>query len=48
VGQTLRYTRSLEIRQLDVPAGAAKDMRAFFDRIFGDERNLAVLKKAAI
>jgi hypothetical protein len=42
----LRYTRTLEVRQLSVPAAKADELKRFFRAIEGDERNPAVLKKA--
>ncbi len=41
----LRYTRTLEIRELSVPAARADQLRKFFRVIESDERNPAVLKK---
>jgi Transglutaminase-like superfamily len=46
-GHTLKYTRTLEIKQLSVPASQAEQLKAFYRDIAGDERNSAVLKKAA-
>jgi hypothetical protein len=45
IGQTLRYTRSLEIRELGVPAEKARELREFYRTISKDERRLAVLKR---
>ena len=45
-GNVLRYTRSLEVKELSVPAAKAEPLRNFFRAIEGDERNSAVLKKA--
>jgi hypothetical protein len=45
VGNKIRYTRMLEIRQLSVPAADARDLREFNRTIFGDERRAAVLKR---
>ena len=42
----LRYTRTLEVRELSVPAAKADQLRSFFRVIEGDERNPAVLRKA--
>jgi len=47
VGHTLRYSRTLEIRQLSVPAGNADDLKKFYRIIANDERNAAVFKLAA-
>ena len=46
VGRVLRYTRSLEIRNLSVPVEKAIVLRDFYRVISGDERMLAVLKRA--
>jgi hypothetical protein len=46
-GQTLRYTRSLEIRQLSVPADKARELREFYRSVSIDERRFAVLKRIA-
>jgi hypothetical protein len=46
VGRVLRYTRSLEIRNLSVPVEKAIMLRDFYRAISGDERMLAVLKRA--
>jgi len=46
VGRTLHYARALEIRQLSVPASQAEDLRQFYRIIAGDERGMAVLKRA--
>jgi Domain of Unknown Function with PDB structure (DUF3857)/Transglutaminase-like superfamily len=45
-GHTLKYTRTLEIKELAVPAAKAEQLKAFYREIAGDERNSAVLKKA--
>ena len=45
-GRVLRYTRTLEVKELSVPASKADSLRQFFRTIYGDERNSAVLKKA--
>jgi transglutaminase-like putative cysteine protease len=44
-GNVLRYTRTLEVKQLSVPVAGADRLRKFFRVIEGDERNPAVLKK---
>jgi transglutaminase-like putative cysteine protease len=46
-GRTLRYTRTLEIKDLSVPVGKADQLRAFYRIIAGDERNSAVLKRVS-
>ena len=45
-GHTLRYTRTLEIKELSVPVNKMDDLRKFYRVIAGDERNTAVLKPA--
>jgi hypothetical protein len=45
-GSVLRYTRTLEVKELSVSAAKAEALRSFFRVIEGDERNPAVLKKA--
>ena len=47
VGRTLRYTRTLEIKNLSVPVGEAEKLREFYRVIADDERNSAVLKRAS-
>jgi hypothetical protein len=47
VGNKIRYTRMLEIRQLSVPAADAPDLREFNRTIFGDERRAAVLRRVS-
>ena len=44
-GNVLRYTRTMEVKQLSVPAAQSEPLRRFFRVIEGDERNSAVLKK---
>ena len=43
----LRYTRTLEIKELSVPASSAEKLKRFYRNIEDDERNVAVLKRAA-
>jgi predicted transglutaminase-like cysteine proteinase len=45
-GQTLRYTRSLEIKELSVPVNKMDELKKFYRMIASDERNTAVLKPA--
>ena len=47
VGRVLRYTRTLEIRQLSVPASQSGDLKAFYRAIHGDEGRMAVLHQVA-
>jgi hypothetical protein len=43
----LRYTRSLEIRELGVPADKARELRELYRTIAIDERRFAVLHRIA-
>jgi hypothetical protein len=45
-GRVLRYTRTLEIREVSVPAAKAPDLKQFYREIENDERMSAVLKRA--
>jgi hypothetical protein len=47
IANGLRYSRTLEIRQLSVPANKAEELRTLYRTIFGDERRAAVLKRVA-
>jgi hypothetical protein len=47
VGNVLKHTRSLEIKELTVPLSEMEDLRKFYRVIAGDERNTAVLKPSA-
>jgi hypothetical protein len=42
-GNVLRYTRSVEVKQLAVPLEQMADLKRFYQIINGDERNTAVL-----
>ncbi len=44
-GGRLRYTRTLEIKDLSVPANQTDKLKAFYRIIADDERNSAVLKR---
>jgi uncharacterized protein DUF3857/transglutaminase superfamily protein len=46
-GQTLHYTRSLEIKELSVPVSEMDELKKFYRMIASDERNTAVLKPMA-
>jgi hypothetical protein len=46
-GNVLKYTRSLEVKELTVPLNEMDDLKKFYRVIAGDERNTAVLKPAA-
>ena len=45
-GNVLRYTRSLEVKELSVPVAKAPLLKKFYRVIENDERNSALLKKA--
>lgn len=44
-GNVLRYMRTLEVKELSVPASQSESLKKFFRAIEGDERNQAVLRK---
>ena len=44
IGDMLRYTRTLEIKELSVPADRSADLKRFYRIISNDERSTAVLK----
>ncbi len=46
-GNTLHYTRTMEIKELSVPVSKMDDLKKFYRMIASDERNTAVLKPAA-
>ncbi len=46
VGRSLRYSRTIEFKDLSVPAEKAEKLKEFYRTIAGDERNSAVLKRA--
>jgi len=46
-GNTLRYTRTFEVKELSVPLSKVEDLKKLYRIIAGDERNTAVLKPAA-
>jgi len=43
-GSTLKYTRTLEVKELSVPLSKMDDLKKFYRVIASDERNTAVLK----
>jgi hypothetical protein len=43
-GNTLKYTRTFEVKELSVPVSKADDLKRLYRIIAGDERNTAVLK----
>src|SRR5467141_797603 len=45
-GNTLKYTRTFEVKELSVPLGKVEDLKKLYRIIAGDERNTAVLKQA--
>jgi hypothetical protein len=45
-GNVLRYTRTLEVKELSVPVAKAQSLKSFYRMIEEDERNSALLKKA--
>jgi hypothetical protein len=46
-GNTLKYTRTFEVKELSVPLGKVEDLKKLYRIIASDERNTAVLKPAA-
>jgi hypothetical protein len=44
-GRTLKYTRSLEIKQISVSVRQAEELKLFFRTIFNDEGAVVVLKR---
>ena len=46
-GNTLKYTRTFEVKELSVPVSKVDDLKKLYRIIAGDERNTAVLKPAA-
>jgi hypothetical protein len=45
VGHTLRYSRTFEVKELDVPVAQAEDLKALYRAVYNDERNSAVLER---
>lgn len=45
-GNTLKYTRTFELKELSVPVSKVDDLKKLYRIIAGDERNTAVLKPA--
>ena len=45
-GNVLDYTRTFEVKELNVPVSKSEDLKKFYRIIAGDERNTAVLKPA--
>jgi hypothetical protein len=46
-GNTLKYTRTFEVKELSVPVAKVEDLKKLYRIIAGDERNTAVLKPTA-
>jgi hypothetical protein len=46
-GNTLKYTRQLEVKGLTVPVTQMETLKKFYRIIASDERNTAVLQPAA-
>ncbi len=46
-GNTLKYTRTFEVKELSVPLSKVDDLKKLYRYIAGDERNTAVLKPAS-
>ncbi len=46
-GNTLKYTRTFEVKELSVPLSKVDDLKKLYRIIAGDERNTAVLKAVA-
>src|SRR5713226_3392034 len=46
-GNTLKYTRTFEVKELSVPLGKVEELKKLYRVIAGDERNTAVLKPVA-
>ncbi len=45
-GNTLKYTRTFEVKELSVPLSKVEDLKKLYRVIAGDERNTVVLKPA--
>jgi len=45
-GNTLKYTRTFEVKELSVPLNKVEELKKLYRMIAGDERNTAVLKPA--
>jgi hypothetical protein len=43
-GRTIRYARTLEIKELSVPASSANALKQFYRAIYADERRMVLLK----
>ncbi|HEY6618338.1 MAG TPA: DUF3857 domain-containing protein [Steroidobacteraceae bacterium] len=47
-GRTLKYTRTLEIKELSVPPAKADELKLFYRKIAEDERESVVLKRPSV
>lgn len=47
VGRSIRYVRSLEVKQLSVPAADSDRLKQFFRAVYADERRMVILKRSA-
>jgi hypothetical protein len=47
-GNVLRYTRSFELKDVNVPVAQLNDLKKLYRIIASDERNTAVLKPSAM
>jgi hypothetical protein len=45
-GNTLKYTRTYEVKELSVPVSKVDELKKLYRIIASDERNTAVLKPA--
>lgn len=45
-GNSLRYTRTFQLKEVSVPVAKADELRQLYRAIAGDERNMAVLAKS--
>jgi len=45
-GRKIRFVRTLEVKQLAVPAASAQQLKQFYRSVYSDERRVAVLKRA--
>jgi hypothetical protein len=46
-GKVLRYSRTFEVKHMDVPTDQLSDLKRFYEQVAQDENNSAVLKRAA-
>ncbi len=43
-GNVIRYERTFEVKELNVPVSKAEDLKKFYRIIAGDERNTVILR----